>query len=174
VRKLAAVLAAVLAACAVPIETVFVPADNAGWKPAHASDRIHRTLVEFVPVDESIGAWSRMFTIQFMEGVRESPRAVMQALQSRMRARCAAARWDVLSEDASSVAYEWSIHGCEGQSDQVEVARLLQGNDGVHRIAYTQKARAMDAAEREKWVTAFAGAYVVKGSARVAVAPPAH
>jgi hypothetical protein len=112
-----------------------------------------------------------MFTIQFLEGTRDSPHAVMNTLKAQMLARCPNARWNVLAEDASSVTYRWSISNCPGQSDQMELARLLQGNDGVHRIAYVHKGSAFAPGESEPWLTAFANAYVEKNGARVVVAP---
>ncbi|HYD58538.1 MAG TPA: hypothetical protein VEB41_16655, partial [Burkholderiales bacterium] len=86
----------------------------------------------------------------------------MKTLESQMRARCPGAKWRVVNQDSTSVTYEWSLSGCAGHSDQHEVARLLKGNDGVHRIAYVRKTPQLDAAERSTWLRAFANAYVEK------------
>ncbi|HEX6812681.1 MAG TPA: hypothetical protein VF384_13725 [Planctomycetota bacterium] len=51
--------------------------------------------------------------------------------------------------------------------DQSEIARVLRGNDGLHRIAYTERARKMDAAARDKYLRAFQEAFVVKDGDRV-------
>lgn len=165
------VAALLIAGCATTLETVYVPAENKGWKIGHGTNKPGTTLVEFIPNDQVISNWSRLFTIQFLEGARESPVSVMTTLQSQMRLRCPNSQWSVLSQDASSVTYEWSISGCGGQADQHEIARLLKGNEGVHRIAYTQKTVRLEPAEREKWLSAFSNAFVEKGGKRVAVAP---
>jgi hypothetical protein len=161
----------VIGACATTLETVYVPADNRGWKVGSGSNRPGATLVEFVPTTESIGNWSRMFTIQFLEGEKRTPNTVMKALETQMRARCPNAKWGVVSEDSTSVTYEWAISGCSGHPDQHEVSRLLKGNDGVHRIAYVRKTNQLEGNERDTWLKAFANAYVEKGGKRVAVAP---
>ncbi|MEQ1935077.1 MAG: hypothetical protein ABL962_14555 [Fimbriimonadaceae bacterium] len=160
-----------LSACATTLETVYVPAENRGWKVGSGSNQPGATLVEFIPTAESIGNWSRMFTIQFLEGGKRSPRAVMKVLESQMRARCPGSKWGVVNEDPASVTYEWSLSGCAGHPDQHEVARLLKGNDGVHRIAYVRKTAQLDDTERNTWLKAFANAYVEKGGQKVVVAP---
>jgi hypothetical protein len=159
------------AALAAAIETVYVPAESKGWKLGHGSNRAGRTIAEFIPTSESIRSWSRMFTIQFLEGERSPPAAVMKVLQSQMLGRCPNTKWVIVSEDAVSVTYEWSIADCSGQADQHEVARLLKGNDGVHRIAYVRKVSQLEADERERWLKWFADAYVEKAGKRVSVAP---
>jgi hypothetical protein len=43
--------------------------------------------------------------------------------------------------------------------DQIEIARLLGGNDGVHRVAFVRKGLDFAPGEREKWLEAFSKAY---------------
>ena len=164
--RLAAVtgLLILINACATTLETVYVPAESKGWKVGAGSNRPGSTLVEFIPTTESIGNWSRMFTIQFLEGEKRSPNLLMRVLESQMRARCPNAKWDVVNEDSTSVTYEWVLSACAGHPDQHELARLLKGNDGVHRIAYVRKTRQLEGTERDTWLKAFANAYVEKGA----------
>ena len=68
----------------------------------------------------------------------------------------------LIAEDPSSVTCEWSISGSPDHSDQVELARLLEGNDGLHRVAFTKKGADFSAEERKRWLEALAGAQVVK------------
>ena len=170
-RHILFITALVLAGCATTLETVYVPAENKGWKVGSGVNRATATLVEFIPSDESIANWSRMFTIQFFEGERESPQRVMTSIQALTTAKCPGTMWNVVTADALSVTYEWRVSGCPGQLDQVELARLLRGNDGVHRIAYVRRGAVLDSSERDKWLAAFANAYVEKGGKRVVVAP---
>lgn len=166
-----ALLGIVISGCATTIETAFVPGDSSGWKLGHGSDRRGRTIAEYVPHYESINNWSKLLTIQFLEGERSPPLAVMERLRSRIQTRCPGAFWSIIRQEPSSVLYEWKISGCPGNPDQNEIARLLRGNDGVHRIAYVEKVPNMTAAERDKWINAFSDAYVVKGGQRVVLAP---
>jgi len=167
VFRVAMVLA--LVGCATTFETVYVPAENKGWQVGSGTNRPGEKLVEFVPTEESISNWSRMFTIQFLEGTRDSPQKVMEALQARMRAHCRDAQWATISQNASSVTYQWSVSNCAGQMDQIEIARLLSGNDGVHRIAFVRKGLDFAPGEKEKWLEAFSKAYVLKDGRPVVV-----
>jgi len=151
-----------LVGCAATLETVYVPAENKGWKVGSGTNKPGTTLVEFIPTEESISNWTRLFTIQFLEGTRDSPEKVMETLQARMRARCPDVQWMTISENASSILYQWSISNCAGQMDQIEIARLLSGNEGVHRISFARKGSNFASGEKEKWLDAFSKAYVVK------------
>ena len=166
-----AVLVFTATAFAADIETVYVPIENKGWKFGQGSNRAGRTIAEFIPTSETMRNWTRMFTIQFLEGERNSPAAVMKTLQAQMLSRCPEAKWVVGSEDGVSITYEWAIANCPGQANQHEIARLLKGNDGVHRIAYVRKISELESDERERWLKWFAAAYVEKGRKRVIVAP---
>lgn len=171
-RQLALVaFAALLGGCATALESVYIPADSSGWKLGYGSDRRGQTIAEYVPSNESINNWTKLLTIQFLEGESRSPSAVMDSLKSKMQSRCPGAQWSVVSQDSVSILYEWSIKGCSPNPDQHEIARLLKGNDGVHRIAYAEKTSAMTQATREKWIAWFKDAYVEKGGKKVVLAP---
>lgn len=158
-----------LVGCASTLETVYVPAENKGWKVGSGTNRPGETFVEFIPTEESTSNWSRMFSIQFLEGKRDSPQRVMDTLQTRMRAHCPEAQWATISENATSVTYQWSVLNCAGQMDQIEIARVLSGNAGVHRIAFVRKGTSFAPGEKEKWLDAFSRAYVLKDGRPVVV-----
>lgn len=157
--------------CATTLETVAVPANTADWKLGHASDRRGQTVAEYVPRNESIDNWTRLFTIQFLEGVRSSPAANMEQLRTLMLKRCPAVDWHVVAQDSGSILYEWKISGCGANADQHEIARLLRGNEGLHRIAYTERRSSMSPNVRERWLKALTEAYVEKDRKRVVVTP---
>ncbi len=162
---------ALLGGCATALESVYIPADSSGWKLGYGSDRRGQTIAEYVPSNESINNWTKLLTIQFLEGENRSPSAVMDDLKSRMQSRCPGSYWSVISQDSVSILYEWNIKGCSPNPDQHEIARLLKGNDGVHRIAYVEKTSAMNQAIREKWIASFKEAYVEKGGKKVVLVP---
>ena len=88
----------------------------------------------------------------------------MDALETTMKSRCPGSTdWHVVLEEPHSVTYEWRIHSCPGQDNQTEIARILQGNDGLHRIAYTEKGDTMKPENREFWMKVLTKAYVAKG-----------
>ena len=170
--RVCAVLLA-LAGCATQLETATfrAPDDSGKWKAAGGSDRRGRTIAEFVPQNESIDNWSRLLTVQFIERQGVSPVEFMTQLRATMQNRCPGTAWRIVQQDSTSVLYEWSIAGCGANPDQHEIARLLKGNDGIQRIAFTRKGAELEPNEREQWVRTFSEAYVVKGGQKVVVAP---
>jgi hypothetical protein len=55
------------------------------------------------------------------------------------------------------------------QQDQVELARMLFGNEGIHRIALVRKGPGFAPGEREEWLDAFSKAFVERDGERVVV-----
>jgi hypothetical protein len=161
----------VISGCATPLETVVVPTDPTGWKLGYASDRRGQTIAIYVPREESMDSWTRQFTIQFTDGVRTPPLEWMTNLESLMQKRCPGSYWKLIEQDSNSVLYEWKISNCAGHANQHEVARLLKGNDGIHRIAYVEKNQNIASTVREKWIKSFLEAYVDKNGKRIVVAP---
>lgn len=154
-----------LCACAAtPLETVFAPIDSAGWKVAHAADVPGQgTIVERIPEGETLQTWSRMLTVQFLEGEQRTPAEVMAMLEERMQERGGTLEWSVIHAEPLSVLYEWRLTEHPVHGDQNELARLLQGNDGIHRLAFAWKGAPLSAEERARWIADFEAAFVVKG-----------
>jgi hypothetical protein len=172
-RRIAFALMFALCACATPLETTSLHLSATGekWQAAGGSDRRGQTIAEFVPPGESIGNWSRLLTIQFIEQKGVSPLVVMDQLRAAMQNRCPGSPWQIIQQDPTSVLYEWSIARCGSNPDQHEIARLLKGNDGIQRIAFAQKGADLPPSEREQWLKILSEAYVVKDGQRVVVAP---
>ncbi len=132
-------------------------------QPPLSDLRTWRAIVEFIRPGQSINDWSELVTIQFLEGNRSAPIDLMSELRDTMTQRCPNVVWVVLDERADSVLYEWVLQDCEGQDDQHEIARLLRGNDGLHRVAYTQKGPRLGSVTSAVWRNVFLGSYVMKG-----------
>lgn len=164
-RLALAALALLGPSCASSGETLFVPADSAEWSLAHQvqPNRLlgRPGLREFVPAGESIEAWSRLLTIQNLEGDSRAPRALMDGLRERMAERCPDVAWEVLDESEDSVSYEWSIEGCGDHDDQHELARITRGNLGLYRVALTAKGNSLDPELRAAWLETIDGAFVL-------------
>ena len=166
-------------ACAsTPLESVFVPNPNNDLKVVYAHDQPGvGTITEYVPANEELANWRHLLTIQFLEGDRRTPEVLVAALEKQAGQHGGTLEWAILDRDAHSVLYEWSLSDCPKQGaayqDQCELARVLRGNDGLHRIAYTERARSMDAASRAHYLEAFRAATVIKGpeGTPVVVAP---
>lgn len=168
-RLLTAVLLSCLAvACKTTseeaLEAISAPADMTGWKVGEGEYRPGvGSRMQWIPVDEELGSWTQMATVQFMEGYRMKPAEVVAKLEATLRRRCPSRFWNVIDEGAHSVTYEWSVDACEDQENLHELARLMQGNDGLHRISYACKTTEIDPETRAYWLGVFARAYVAKG-----------
>lgn len=167
---LALSLAPALASCGtIPLETVFVPIEDANTlKLGHSADAPGRgSIKEYIPGGERMDDWRHLLTIQFLEAERRTPEELVAELEQWTRRHGGTLEWKVLERDANSVVYEWCLADCPKQDaalrDQCEVSRVLRGNDGLHRVAYTERGRAMDPAARARYLEAFRKAYVVKG-----------
>ena len=58
----------------------------------------------------------------------------------------------MIEESPTSILYEWWIGGCVAAPDQHEVARVLDGHAGVHRVAFVAKGERMPDHLREEWI----------------------
>ena len=128
-------------------------------------------LVESIPAEESFGLWTRMVTIQYIEGTEDTPREMMERVLAAHRSQCPELVSGVIQEDATSVTYEWRIDACPAAPDQHEVARLIEGVDALHRVAYVQKGPVMPADVRQEWIDRLAEAIVLRDG-RPIHAPP--
>lgn len=58
---------------------------------------------------------------------------------------------------------------CNKVVTQSEIVRFMKGNDGLHRVAFTQKAENITDPDRKKWLISLEKAYVIKGGKIVIV-----
>ena len=166
-------LALLVSSCAIgPLETTYIPAEIIGWKVGHAYDDGtfgRGTIVEYVPESENIKSWSKLITIQFMENSLDTPASLHQKLKQNMEEKCSNTKWEVIDESDTSLLYEWSIRDCSAGENQYEISKLLLGNDGLHRAAYTEKTANIKVSVREQWVSNLREAYVVKDGKKVVI-----
>lgn len=167
-RLCLATLVLFISGCATTLETVYVPAENSGWKFGYGVNKPELTLVEYIPAEESISNWTRILTIQFLEGVREFSSDTLKRLSSKV-ANCPNTKWSILNEDKLSVTYERTTLACEG-GDEYVIGRLLKGNDGIHHAFYINR-KPINEIDRASWLKVFSEAYVEKGGQRVVVNP---
>ena len=158
-----------LSACAtVPLETASIPADISGWDVGYAKDIAGQgNIVEFVQSPETINDWTKLITIQFFEGYDEAPRPFMDKLKIKVHGDCPKVSWNVIRETESTILYEWIIDGCTSQEDQHELAKLLKGNDGLHRASYVEKTKLLDSNTREQWIKWLTETHLTKNGERI-------
>lgn len=157
----------VLLSCAAPVsEKVRLPGEFTGWKLGHKSrDRLDSsTRWEHIPEHEYISNWSRLFTIEFYDTRLKDPEILMNKLKSRIARRCPSLEWKVLEKQAGSILYEWHSRGCTRYQERHELARLIRGQQGMHRVAYTEKTRQIAPQTYQLWKKKLLGAYLETGS----------
>ena len=159
-------LALVLAACgSPPKELAYLPRTENEWT-TRAFDRSPDgagIVSESVPADESFELWTRMVTIQFLEGSEATPHELMDRILARHSARCPELVSNLIREDELGVIYEWRIDACPAAPDQHEVARVFTGEEGLHRVAYVQKGPVMPDEVRAEWIERLSEVILVKG-----------
>jgi len=154
----------ILNGCSTMLEYVDVPGKLTGWKIRF--QKIERfsndSIREFIPENESINNWSKMITVQFKSGRKDSPKLFMETLKISMEKQCKNTIWKIIKKNNNSILYEWRISNCEHHSDQHEIARLLRGNDGLHRTAYTEKIKEISTMKRQEWIEKFTNTVLKK------------
>lgn len=178
-KKLLPATFLILSACSpIPLETSYVPVDTSNWKVGYAYDDGFLgkgTLIELVTNDESVNSWSQLLTIQFMEGVTESVSSYYQKYKTTLTKKaknnleCQTTSFNTIEQSKNSIIYEWLTNGCLGENDQHEIAKLMKGNDGLHRVAYVKKGDEMPNQERNHWIDVLRNSYVEKDLQRVVV-----
>ncbi len=170
-KVLFTILVSIVAGCATSIETsrFTMPLDERGWRVANAQDygSGKGAILEVIRKDESLVNWTEMVTIQFIEGREYKFMEVMEKLKEKMANRCSNVKWEVSEKDDTSVVYEWSISSCGEITNQHEIARLMQGNEGVHRVAFVKKGVEIDSSTFGKIKERLLEAYVVKDGEKV-------
>ncbi|MEL6431016.1 MAG: hypothetical protein AAFP22_03140 [Planctomycetota bacterium] len=162
-----AAAALLTASCRTAVETTFLPMDSEGWRVGFRRDLGRRvgTITELVPEGQTVQAWSEMVTIQLVAGDgTEDAGSTASDLFAEQRTKYGdAVAHRVIAEDEHSVLYEWTLLAHPIHPDQHEIARLLEGNEGMHRVAYTHKYGELNDAERALWIERLSGAVVVLG-----------
>lgn len=156
-----------------PIETVYIPELSLpGWKTGYANNQENEAVVEFIPAGETIKNWSQIYTIQFMKGIQVPLETYAGYMMGVISQQCQEVSSKEIEQNKTSVLFEWDAYNCKTPSiwtdykgangSQHEIARILVGNDGLHRIAYTQKDEAIPETIRATMIKSMQSAYVEK------------
>ena len=165
-------VALLVAGCeSTPIEGIVTDIDSASWKIGYQRDFGigNGTIREFVPTGEDIDHWTKLLSIEFYEGNRTPVALYAKYFGKTREEQCPGTKFEILKEERYSVSYYFEFPDCMGQDAQAEVTRLIQGNDGLHRISYAEKGTGLSSATREKWLAKFQSAYVAKGNDKVPI-----
>lgn len=134
------------------------------WQLGFQRDRGPRqgTITEFVPRGEHIDHWSKLLSIEFVETVKIPFDKYVQLFSTQRTLQCPGTTFKILNQTSTSSIYMVEFPTCMGHEQQAELTKVFQGNDGIHRISYAEKAKSLSPETVSHWLSLFETAYVEK------------
>jgi hypothetical protein len=115
-----------------------------GWKVAHAGHPVPAlAIIEFVRDGDKLDGWTELLAVmQFPRPKSSTPRGIYSGLKTIQEECCPGlTEWDVLEEDKESLLYVCSTSGiCQGEPQQIELARLFVLQNAAYRVSYAARA----------------------------------
>ena len=159
------------------LEAVSLDVVSWGWEVGFAGDQGDDAIAEFVRPGETVENWTELVTMQsFMKRPSRNLRAdaLMDGLRSRMAQRCPDVVWDVLESSEREVLYECHIRDCAPHPDQHEIARFLENQTTVFRVAYSARGGDRSEETRTRWLERLQGLSTQWTLTFQAPPPPEH
>jgi len=124
------------------------------WVVAYRFLSANQGNTEYVKQGESIQSWTELFSSQRFIGAARNKTAaeVMKGIQQQLESRFKNVSFDVLSETEKDVLFIWSIDQSDDHVAQQEVARIVQGEHDIHRLAYTRKGTFEETETLAPWI----------------------
>jgi len=152
-----------------PIEHISIPGNLSGWKIgkkylsqfSDSSTILYKLEHE---KSENEQEWLKIVTIDYDSVVKMSIASIMNSKKFNLPIlwNCKNFNLEIINIDQKSVLYERKLSNCDMHSDQHEIARFIQGEDGVHRITYSERVKELPAATRLDWIKKLTKVLVVK------------
>lgn len=133
----------------------FEPPAGRSWEVAYSAPVNNGTIDEFVPVGDSLDSWHELMTVlRTYRMLGQSRRDMYERLQEVREEECpGSTRWNLVEESEDRLIYEWWATPCLGFPDQYELAVLVDGTRDRVKLSYAVKAKEVDPAVREEWLT---------------------
>lgn len=117
------------------------------------------SIEEYTPFDQTVQNWRELFTWQYFPNWPDqaTPRAIMENLKRIRMAQNPETEWKIISTTKDSIIYEWKVrasrhYGYEpGVGEQYEIARIVQGADGIYIFYYATKNADISLHDRRAW-----------------------
>ena len=153
--------------CAAPVsEKVIVPFDTAGWKLAHKQqDRLNSSVYwEHIPEGEYISKWTRLYTVQFYDTKLTDLSAFLVNYLGDLTQKCKSLDWKILHKRPDATLFEWRSRGCTRFKERHELAIVIRGQKGIHRVAYSENKRQIPEPTYSEWQKKLLEAHLGEGS----------
>lgn len=150
----------------VPLEGLHTSISLSHWKVGYQQDfgSGNGYIREFVPENESINDWSKLISIEFLEGEQRGLIEYVEYFSDKRKKQCPGTEFKILGKDEFTITYKFSFPSCLGHDEQSEVTRMFLGNDGLHRLSYAEKTSKLSDKVINYWLLKFKESYIVKGS----------
>ena len=149
-----------LVGCATTNEYLSVPIIDKdisiGWKLGHQYREPFNAsnIREFVPNNESIKNWSKLFTIQFIKKAKNKWDLALsiESKKHDLIKICPNLNWMIIETSNTSIIYEWKIKDCTGHANQHNIGRMFKGEDGLHHVFFIAKTDQLDPNLKSNWL----------------------
>ncbi len=160
-----------LSCVSVPIEGLYTEIETENWVVGFEKDfgSGKGYIREFVPKGESIFEWSKLVSIEFLEGDSRSPGEYINTFRIQRKNQCPGTSFEIINKSQYFVTYLFNFPECMGNSTQSEISRLYKGNDGLHRLSYSEKSTFLSESVIAFWLSEFDRSYITKGSNKKAI-----
>ena len=139
-----------------PTEQVKIKLDGRDWSRNYAINNQMVNTIEYTLPGQQVQNYKELMSLQRFHrpAARRSqrPKDVVENMMANLAKSNPDRKYRIIEEDDASALYEWSTAGSENSDAQYEVAKVLFGDQDMHRIAYVNKTNSMDKAAREQWV----------------------
>ena len=95
---------------------------------------------------------------------RDSPETTMHKLEALSAQRCPGGVWHVIRQEASDILYEGKLANCPHDPDEIEIGRIIYGDNEMVQLAYTAQVTELTPAKREEAIHLLMGARIETAS----------
>ncbi len=161
-----------LSACqSTPIEAVYTEVDPNPWTIGYQKDfgAGKGYIREWVAKGENINSWTKLFSIEFLENEKTPIHQYSDDFLKQRQVQCPGTTFNIIKQTEFSRTYLVNFPSCVGHEMQSEITRLFQGNDGLHRLSYSEKSSRLSEHTIKKWNQEFRNSYVVRGPNKIPI-----
>lgn len=109
---------------------------------------------EYVLEGETVDNWSELVTVQFFAGLNKKITLELFEYGTKLgiTTLCPKATWQTISQKQKERMWQFTIKDCSPQSDQLELARLVDTDEGYYLFHYAIKKVSLPEDKYKTWV----------------------
>ena len=141
-----------------------IQTDGRQWRPGHRLVSMVHTTTEYVLPEQQVQNWKELVTVERLMGLvdrKVEPKQLMNSIRQRIQDMDSNAEWKVIAETDDDIIYLWSFSKDGERPPHHELARLVEGQRDIYRIAFATKEAELMQARQEQWIDLLKTAKVV-------------